>query len=237
VSDLPILDELRGDLIVAMHAAEAPAPRRLRSLRPLAVAAIALALLAATAGAATYYVLRASPIAPFKPTDTTPAQRVAPGTTHVLELRAADPSSGAPPWALRLARSQTGLVCATVGQVEAGAFGIVGLDGRFRALPEANTDTCSAPNGDGLALLGARVFDADDPGDVRTVVYGVAGQDLEAASVAVRGAGRRQLEIGPDGSFLWALRGQPGVVDARLRYASGRTRAYPLSVHGPGAAP
>jgi hypothetical protein len=230
VSELPIIDELRADLLVAMRAAETPARMRMRPLRPVLLASLALALLAATAAAATYYVLRASPIAPFKPTDTTPEQRVAPGTSHVLELRAADPDAGAPPWALRIARSQTGLLCGTVGQVQDDEFGIVGLDGRFRALPEANADACSAPDRDGLALLGARVFDADRPAEVRSVIYGVAGRGLTAASVTLSGSGPRQLRVGRDGAFLWAVRGRPRKALVRLRFASGRTRALSLDV-------
>ncbi len=85
----------------------------------------------------------ASPIAPLAPSDTTPQQRVAPATSAVTTLRAADPERGQPAWTLRLARSETGLQCSTVGQVQDGAFGLVGLDGAFRAVPEANADACA----------------------------------------------------------------------------------------------
>ena len=100
-----------------------------------------MALLAAVALSAAL----ASPIAPFAPSDVTPEQRVAPGTSAVCTLRAADPERGQPAWTLRLARSDTGLECSTVGQVHDGAFGLVGLDGAFRALPEANADACGEP--------------------------------------------------------------------------------------------
>ena len=117
MSDLPILDELGAELTAAFHRAEAgAAPRRRRPVRSLALAGALLVLLAATAGAATYYALRASTIAPFSAADVEPSQRVAPGTSRLLGLRAADPASGEPPWALRVARSQAGLVCGTVGQ-------------------------------------------------------------------------------------------------------------------------
>ena len=49
MSELPILDELRGELLAAMR--EASAPRR---VRPLLLAGVLLALLAATAAAATF---------------------------------------------------------------------------------------------------------------------------------------------------------------------------------------
>jgi hypothetical protein len=233
MTDLPILEELRADLVTAMRSAEAP-HRPLRPARPMLLAALALALLTATAGAATYYALRASPIAPFDATDTTPEQRVQPGTSHVLELRSPDPDPGAPPWGLRLARSQTGLLCGTVGQIQGGEFGIVGLDGRFRPLPPANADACSAPDRDGLALLGARVFDADAPEDVRTVIYGDA-LGLKAASVVIGTSPAHQLPVAREGAFLWAVRGWPGNVTIHLRFASGRTRALRLTVRPPGA--
>jgi hypothetical protein len=232
MSDLPILDELRDDLLAAMRAAETPAKRpRVRSLRPVLVAALLALALAATAAAATYYVLRASPIAPFKPTDTTPEQRVAPGTSRVLDLRAADPAAGVAPWALRLARSQTGLLCGTVGQVDGDQFGIVGLDRRFRALPEPNADACGQPDADGLALLGTRVFDADREKDVRTVVYGAAGPELERVTIAVRGGRAESLEPGPEGAFVRAYAGFPEDLQpvVSLRYADGQTRRLAIA--------
>jgi hypothetical protein len=224
VSDLPILDELRGDLLAAMR--EAPAPARVRPLRPVLLAGVLLALLAATAAAATFYVLRSSPIAPFAPDDVVPEQRVAPGSSRVLDLRAADPDRTAPPWALRLSRSQTGLLCGTVGQAQGGEFGIVGLDGRFRTLPEANADACSAP-----PLVGTRVFDADDEAAVRTVVNGVAGAGLERVTIAVRGGPPEPVEHSAEGAFLRAFTGFPEDVQpvVELRFAGGRTRELALA--------
>jgi hypothetical protein len=224
VSDLPILDELRAELLAAMR--EASAPRRVRPLRPALLAGLLFAVLAATAAAATFYVLRGSPIAPFAAKDTVPEQRVEPGSSRVLDLRAPDPDAAAPPWALRIARSETGLLCGTVGQAHGGQFGIVGLDRRFRTLPEANADACGAP-----PLLGTRVFDADDDADVRTVVNGVAGAELERVTIAVRGGPPEAVEHSPEGGFLRAFAGfpedlQPVVV---LRFADGRTRRLALA--------
>jgi hypothetical protein len=231
VSDLPILDELRGDLLAAMRAAEPrrrPVPRPLRSLL---LAALAFLLLAATAAAATFYILRSSPIAPFAARDTVPEQRVEPGSSRVLDLRSDDPDAANPPWALRIARSQTGLLCGTVGQAHGGEFGIVGLDGRFRVLPEANADACGLEVAGEPALLGTRVFDADDVADVRTVVNGLAGTRLERVTIAVRGGRAETVEHSPEGAFLRAFAGFPEDLQpvVTLRFAGGRTRRIALA--------
>ena len=230
MSDLPILDELGAALDAAFRRAERPIPRR-RPVRSLALAALLAVALAASAGAATYYVLRASPIAPLKPGDVEPPQRVAPGTSKVLGLRAADPVAGRPPWGLRIARSQTGLTCGTVGQLVSGELGIVGLDGRFRALPEANADSCSLPGQDGLTLLGLRVFEADRAADVRTVLDGLAGTGLRSVSVAHGGGPPKTIQHDTDGAFLFAMRGYPEDIQpvVTLRFDGGRTRRIALA--------
>jgi hypothetical protein len=225
-------DELERELTRAAartspaRAGAGPVPgARRRPPRRLALvlaAAFALAV-AGTAAAATYLALRGSSIAPFADRDVTPEQRVAPGTSRVLDLRAADPAAQVPPWALRVARSRSGLLCTTVGQVRGGEFGLVGLDGRFRGLPEANADACS----DEGAMLGTRVFAARRFEDVRTVVNGVAG-DLDRVTVAVRGGRPRPVPHTAEGAFLAVLRGYPEdaqpVVTLHLR--GGRTRRY-----------
>jgi hypothetical protein len=237
---LPILDELGDQLLAgyrrdrrrAERARRAPrgrARRRRGGGLSLLFAALLLLAAAAAAGAATYYVLHASPIAPFAAQDVPAEQRVAPGTSHVLALRAKDPA-GAPAWTLRLARSDTGLVCGTVGQVVGGEFGLVGLDHRFRAVPEINADACGQSSRDGVALLGTRVFDATRYGDVRTVINGVAGSDLAQVLVGLRGRAPRPVAHDGDGAFLVAATGypedlQPVVV---LRWSDGHTRRVAL---------
>src|SRR4051794_34761732 len=131
----------------------------------------------------------ASPIAPFAPADTTPEQRVAPATSAVSALRVPDPERGQPAWTLRLARSETGLQCSTVGQVRDGTFGLLGLDGAFRALPEPNVDACAEPG----AISGTRVFAAKGSRDVRSVVYGVAGPAVARVTVALAGGKPRTV--------------------------------------------
>jgi hypothetical protein len=229
MSELPILDELGAELAAAFRAADRP--QRRRRLGSLALAGALLIALAASAGAATYYVLRSSAIAPFKPSDVEPPQQVAPGTSKVLGLRAADPSKGAPPWALRVARSQTGLTCGTVGQLVRGRFGIVGLDRRFRALPDANADSCSTPDEDGLTLFGLRVFEADDRADVRTVLDGLAGENLRSVSVSARGLPAREVPHDGSGAFLLAMRGYPEDIQpvVTLRFDGGRTKRLALA--------
>jgi len=222
--DLPILDELA----LSLDAAFARAPQRRRSwwqpqrtTRSLALAVLLLVLLAATAAAATLLALRGSVIPSPSPRDVQPTMRPIAGSQRLLELRAADPSGGSP-WGIRTARSQTGLICSTVGQVVGGRLGVIGFDGRFRDLPVGVLDGCGQEQHDAAALIGARVFDARRRADVRTVLYGVAGDRLRAATVVTLGR-RRALPIGPGGSFVTALTGYPEDVALRveLRFADG----------------
>jgi hypothetical protein len=228
MSDLPILDELGADLQTAFRAQRSG---RRRSLRSLALVAALLLVLAATAGAATFYVLRASPIAPFKPRDVEPQQQVAPGTSRMLDLRAADPQRGDPSWALRIARSRTGLTCGTVGQVVDGELGVVGLDDRFRALPEANADACSVAGAHGLTLLGLRVFDADRPAVVRTILSGLAGPRLRRVQVSVGRGESHTIPHDASGAFLLALRSYPEDLQpvVTLAFAGGATKRVALA--------
>ncbi len=175
--------------------------------------------------------LGAALIAPVAPTDTTPEQRVAPASSAVTTLRAADPESGQPAWTLRLARSETGLQCSTVGQVSDDAFGLEGLDGTFRVLPEPNVDACGEPG----TLLGARVFAARQVENVRTVVYGVAGAGVTRVSIAVAGGRTQVVPHTAEGAFVAVLRGypedaQPSVTIARAD-GSERTQSF-AAKHG-----
>ncbi len=238
---LPILDELGDALDTAFRAHEraerderaavtARPPLR-RRLRALLVAPVLALLLGASAAAGTLVVLRGSPVPAPAARDGGPAQTPAPGTTRLADASAADPADG-PGWALRVARSRTGLVCATVGQVLDGDFGLVGLDGRFRPFAERIVDGCSAPRPGDVTLLGARVFDAERAQDVRTVVSGVAG-GAALREVVVDAAGRRTpVPVADDGTFLAALRGYPEDLAVRvtLRFAGGRERTQPFGV-------
>lgn len=194
-------DAVERDLVRAA-AKRARSPRR--RFAAFALTGTLVLGVAGTAAGGTYLALRSSSIAPFASSDLTPEQRVAPGTSLVLAPRAPDPEAGVPPWAVRISRSSTGLVCTTAGQVSGDAFGLVGLDGTFRAVPEANADAC----GSGV-LLGTRVFAADDRDEVRTVVNGYAGGGVERVTIAVGDGKPRPVQLSPEGGFVHVLRGYP----------------------------
>jgi hypothetical protein len=199
-------------------------------IRRIVLATLLFALIGATTAGAGLLLLRATVIPGPAVRDVPRDQLPLPGTTRLTGLTADDPVAGRPPWTLRLARSSTGLLCSTVGQLDGGRFGLVGLDGRFRVMPERIVDACGERlGGERASLVGARVFDADDPQEVRTVVNGVAGPALRAVSVEVRGRAR-PVPVGPGGTFLAVLPGYPedSGVQATLRFASGRTELHPL---------
>jgi len=203
---------------------------RFARLRRIAVATLLFALIGAATAGAGLLLLRGSVIPSPAIRDVPRDQLPQPGTARLTGLTAEDPVAGRPPWTLRLARSSTGLLCSTVGQLDDGRFGLVGLDGRFRVMPERIVDACGERlAGERASLIGARVFDADDPREVRTVVNGVAGPALRAVTLEVRGR-RREVPVGPGGAFLAVLPGYPedsGLL-ATLRFASGRTETHPF---------
>ncbi|MBB4661912.1 hypothetical protein [Conexibacter arvalis] len=235
---MSFLDELERDLLDAAErrrrarraAAGVRARRRfgLHALRRVALATALFALIGAATAGAGLLLLRGSVIPGPATRDVPPDQLPLPGTARATGLTADDPEPGRPPWTLRLARSSTGLLCSTVGQLDDGRFGLVGLDGRFRAYSERIVDSCGEQlSGERASLVGARVFDADDPQEVRTVVNGVAGPALRAVSLEARGRAR-ELPIGPGGTFLAALAGYPedSGVEVELRFASGHVERH-----------
>jgi hypothetical protein len=233
--DLPILAELGESLDAAFARELARVPRRARfawparrTVRSVALAVVLLVALAATAAAATVWVLRGSPIPTPAERDVQPTMRPLPHSQHLLALRAADPEGG-PSWGIRVGRSQTGLVCSTVGQVVAGQLGVVGFDKRFRPLPDGVLDSCGQEREDAPALIGARVFDAPVRADVRTVVNGVAGRTVRSVALLTT-TGRRPLPIGERGAFVTAVRGYPEDLALRveLRFADGHVQVQNL---------
>lgn len=203
------LDQLEHDLVDAARRRGiarrvADVARRRAAGGPLTVV-IAIAVTGATAAAAgTFTALRGSPIPGPLARDAGPDQRAAPGTARVTAVRSADPAGGAP-WTLRLAASPSGLTCTTVGQEVDGAFGLVGLEGRFRPFSEGVDGCGDAARG---PIAGARVFDAPNRKDVRTVVYGLAGPKLSGVRVFTA-TGSQNVPVGPGGTFVKALRGYP----------------------------
>lgn len=231
---LRVLEELgmEFDRVIALEAR----PQRL-PLRRALVLGLAAALLLAGVAAAASYLLTGSPIPSARQRDVPAEATPRPGTARVVDLRAADPG-GAPPWTLRLSRSHTGQLCAAVGQVVEGTFGLVGLDGRFRRLPLLGVDACAAERGRPPAMIGARMFDAERPRDVRTVLYGVAGEGLDSA--VVRGPnGERRLEVSDGGAFVAAFRGYVEDVQPRvtLRFEDGTRREFPFGAIKQASAP
>ncbi|MDO8213347.1 hypothetical protein [Conexibacter sp. CPCC 206217] len=201
-------------------------------LRRAVLAALLFVLAGAATAGATFAVLRASvipgPAAHDVPRDQLPAA----GTARVSELRAADPVPGRPVWTLRLARSSTGLLCTTVGQLVGGRFGLIGSDGRFRAYGPRVADSCGAQvSGPHASLLGARVFAARRLDDVRTLVNGVGGDELRTVTIIARGR-RIAVPIGAGGTFVHALAGYPedSALRVELRFADGRVEPHDFGV-------
>lgn len=249
--DLPVLSGLGASLRASMAAAEAAevvthaAPvdghtarpdqhtrrwrRGPRSFGALSTVLV-LGVVGTAAAAATLTILRGSPIPAPRAADLQPVMTAKAETQRVLDLRAPDPTGAAavPPFALRTGESQGGLTCVTVGQVDHGQFGIVGTDRRFRQLPPTLIDGCGKETGRGPAVAGARILEAKDYDDVRSVVYGVAGPKLRSATLDVRGE-RRAVPV-RDGALLTVVPGYPddnGLV-LRLTFDDGHTTTHPF---------
>lgn len=198
------------------------------SLRSIAIAVLLLVVICGTAAAGTLLVLRGSVIPAPAPRDVPLEQTPVPDSARVAPERGRDPDAG-PDWAVRVARSRTGLICSTVGQVDGGEFGLVGVDRRFRRLAVGIVDGCGLERENAASLIGARVFDAPEPAHVRTVLNGVGGPDLRR--VRVTAAGRtRPVAVGEGGVFLAAFRGYPEdlAIDVDLRFADGHVERHPF---------
>ena len=215
--DLPGLAAF-GELLAAAvrqdeQAVRRPNVRRRRPARTLVLAAMLALLIAAAAAAATVVVLRASVIQVPGSAEVPREQTQVPGTVRLSAARLKDPAGG-PPWTVRVARSPTGLVCTTIGQLRDGVFGIVGLDGVFRRIPIAIVDHCSSNPwwGDDRVVTGRR------PQDTRTIVAQWAPKASRTPTVVEIGqdsSGRAiWARYASDGVFMYAIRGygedQPG---------------------------
>jgi hypothetical protein len=212
LDDLPTLAALR-DQLVALAGDASPtrvsAPRTARRSRwTVIVAALMASVVAATAGAATFAGLRATVIPGPSPSDLAPEMSVQAGSSHVLSVRVSDPAGGTV-WTLRSARNAGGEQCLTVGQAQGDAFGLVGLDGRFRALAPTFVDGCGTPQRDRAGILGARVFAAATRTAVRTAVYGQATTGLRSVTLTVGGEGRARAVAVRSGAFLAVVAGYP----------------------------
>lgn len=191
-------------------------------VRTVLVAILLSTTTATAAAAATLYTLRGSVIPAPAAQDVPATQTPVPGSAQVSPLRVADPRAGVAPWSLRIARSDTGYVCSTIGQVVDGKFGLVGLDGRFRTLDPKIADSCGQEQQRGATLIGARVLAGKDPADVRTIVNGVAGPQLRRVEMQTSN-GTRAADVDPEGRFVGVLAGYPENVGLRvtLTFADG----------------
>jgi hypothetical protein len=135
--DLPILQELRNELIAAAHKQEAnrDAAARVRSWLSrrmnATVMAVAFVLAGGAIAAAATGVLNGSPVKRQGPATPNAGIGVpAPGGSRLLALRAADPQ-GALPWGMRLVHTTRGEICVQIGRVDDGQLGQLGIDGAF----------------------------------------------------------------------------------------------------------
>jgi hypothetical protein len=135
--DLPILQELRNELIAAAHKQEAnrDAAARVRSWLSrrgnAAVMAVAFVLAGGAIAAAATGVLNGSPVKRQGPATPNAGIGVpAPGGSRLLALRAADPQGGLP-WGMRLVHTTRGEICVQIGRLDDGQLGQVGIDGAF----------------------------------------------------------------------------------------------------------
>ena len=231
MTDLPILDELAAALERAYRREERAGARGRPRLRIglLLPAAVALVLLGCGAAAGTLLVLRGSVIPGPAPEDVQPQMTPLVRTAHVEPISARDPAGGAP-WGVRIARSETGLVCTTAGQIVGGRFGVIGLDGRFRALAPEFTDGCGTPRTGHTSLVGARVFYSPAEAAVRTVVDGFAGPDLRSAVLQPAYGPTHKIALASDGAFVTVFAGYPEDIGARvvLRFRDGHSEAHNL---------
>lgn len=178
------------------------------------------------------------PIDPPARVDRGTEVRPAPGSGVLAGVPSPDPD-GAPAWDVRIATAAGGQVCTAVGQRFEGAFGIAGLDRRFRALPVGVTDTCGVRPTGAQVQVGARLAVGSGALGPRTVVAGVVGPDARTVSVAASGHPAQVVRIGRGRGFVRAFAGyleelRPVV---RVTTASGAVRTTELADTGKDTVP
>jgi hypothetical protein len=195
---------------------------------------VLLLLLAAAAAAAVLLIQQGSPLPAPHPQDLRSSGIPLPGSAHLAGLDAPDPESSNPPWDLRLSRTSTGETCTAVGQVYDGRFGIVGLDHVFRPLPLGSVDSCGIDSGTGPVLVGAKSFVGYKPNEARTVVSGVVGRGARSVTVYTTGT-RRQLQLGPHGSFITVYAGEAEEVRPRVVIVTRDGHSHTIALEQSGA--
>lgn len=205
--------------------------RRHRLLVALAAALATAATFTATAAVA-LTAATGSPVPGFARGDTTNVFPDA-GTTRITAVRSADPSGG-PSWAVRVGRTADGLVCVGAGQVATGgAFGVRGLDDRFREVPPFGNDVCGPAPRAGRPLVQLRGFSG--PGSrsstgATSVVFGSGGPGLRDVRIATAAGAPRTAPVGDSGTFVLAVAGLPEGAAPRvlLRWDDGAERTMRL---------
>jgi hypothetical protein len=134
---LPILGELRYELIAVAHKQEANRDAvvgmRLWLSRRMnaAVMAVAFVLAGGAIAVAATGVLNGSPVKRQGPATPNAGIGVpAAGGSRLLALRVTDPQGGLP-WGMRLVHTTRGEICVQVGRLDDGQLGQLGIDGAF----------------------------------------------------------------------------------------------------------
>jgi hypothetical protein len=143
--------------------------------------------------------------------------RYAPGGGGQVKLvvKARDPDSDLP-WGVGTYTSNEGQACALAGQVRGVSLGRV-RDGRFSPYEKGTSGACG--NLRHLRLFSDALTIRESP--PRTILYGRAQPSVRAVSINDDGQ-RRSVRPGPDGAFLFVVRGvitgnQAGLRDLDLR--------------------
>jgi hypothetical protein len=97
-----------------------------------AVVALAVVLAGGAIAVAATGLLSGSPVPEVgeKPTPDVGNGVPAPGGSHLLSLRVADPEGG-PPWGMRVVHTTRGSTCVQMGRVQDGQLGQLGIDGAY----------------------------------------------------------------------------------------------------------
>lgn len=182
---LPGLERFGAELAAA--ARRQGAMRRRRASRRLGLAVAASCLVVAVAVGVGFLIGHESP--------RDPARAVAdPAHRAPIAVTAPDPD-GSLGWAARIYTTADGSECIVAGRLKDGRLGRL-VRGVFRPLPREELAMCGQLEPRRFFYTTVRA--AGEPS--RSLLYGRAGDDIKALSVAV--GGKRDVRIGPGGAFL-----------------------------------
>lgn len=248
------------DLERALHHAaqrlEDPAPTQKRPSRRwrAPVLATVVALSVSGAALAASGVLEEGDPVPPSPALESRLGGIAPGTTRVLNVRAADPDAGLP-WTIRVFRTNNGrLACIQVGRVQNGQLGVIGRygafqnDGAFHRLPVNSKQNVgcggfTAPDqirNSGITTMsasGASDLPTNDApaADTRIIRYGFAGPRADRVELRV---GDRLTSAPADrrdgGAYILVTDGRTAGPDAVFETVYTNGLRCPELMHHPG---